>query len=112
MSVASSMKSVLCHQFPAIDIAQYSSVIQTRLTDTIFTRKGIALCSRKFFIYVPRCGCDSNHSYNLLELRKYSAAASRRNGVVGNIGRNIPMIPSAKAILPRIAYINFIYIVI
>lgn len=66
--MAMAMNMTRIHHASATNTVQYISVIHTRLTETIFTRKGIALFSRKFFIYGPRCLCDINHSYSLLEL--------------------------------------------
>lgn len=53
-AVAMEMKTTRIHHVSAMAVAQYSSVPHTRLTDTIFTRKGIALFSRKLRIYVPK----------------------------------------------------------
>ena len=82
-------------------MVQYVNVPQTRAVDVILTRIGIALFSLKLRMYVPKWGCDSNFSYKRGELRKYSAAASNRNGVVGSKGRNIPITPSDRDIVPN-----------
>ena len=49
-----------------------------------------------------------SHSYNLCELRIYKAAESRRNGVVGRTGREMPIMPNASETLPRIANRNLL----
>ena len=90
-------------------MAQYINVVQTRVTDVILTRNGIALFSLKLRMYVPKRGCDNNLSYKRGELRKYSAAANSRKGVVGSSGRNIPMIPNESDIVPNIVRSVFIY---
>lgn len=90
-------------------MVQYVNVAHTRLTDVILTRNGIALFSLKLRMYVPSRGCDNKCSYKRGELRKYNAAASNRNGVVGSSGRNIPMIPNESDIVPNIVRSVFIY---
>lgn len=90
-------------------MVQYVNVAHTRLTDVILTRNGIALFSLKLRMYVPSRGCDNKRSYKRGELRKYSAAASNRNGVVGSSGRKIPMIPNESDIVPNIVRSVFIY---
>ena len=105
-------KTTLIHHCLAIKTAQYNKVIQTRLTETILTRNGIALYSLKLRIYSPRYGCASNQSYNFLELRKKSVAESRRNGVVGSTGRNIPTTPKTSDNIPNKSSMYFIYLLI
>ena len=89
-------------------MVQYVNVAHTRLTDVILTRNGIALFSLKLRMYVPSRGCDNKRSYKCGELRKYSAAASNRNGVVGSSGRKIPITPSESDNVPNIVSIVFI----
>ena len=50
-------------------------------------------------------------SYNDLELLKKQAAASSKNGVVGNNGTKIPMIPNVNDNKPNIVNIVFIFLV-
>ena len=42
-----------------------------------------------------------SHSYNLGEVRKNIAADKSRNGVVGNNGTTIPIIPNVSDIIPK-----------
>ena len=62
--------------------------------ETILARKGIIRSSRKLRIYGPRYLCVSSQSYARGELRKNKAADNNKNGVVGNMGRKIPITPN------------------
>ena len=110
MPVASNRKSMRNHHSWAMPKVQYSRVPHTSVTDITFTRSGIALFSLKLRIYVPSLGWFMSHSYSRGELRKYNAAESNRNGVVGSMGTKIPMMPSASDRLPKNAKIYFINI--
>ena len=99
--MAIAINSTRIHHTHATNTAQYRRVSHTILTDTILTLRGIALCSLKFFIYGPRCLCDNSQLYSLAELRMYRAADSKRNGVVGSTGRNIPDTPNTNDRLPN-----------
>ena len=46
--------------------------------------------------------------YSFSELRTYNVADSRRNGVVGSKGRNIPITPKANEMLPKMMSMYFI----
>ena len=47
MAVARISRRILNHRFLLMPMAQYNKVAQTIVTDMIFARKGMALCSRK-----------------------------------------------------------------
>ena len=98
-------KNALRAQCSATKIAQFRSVSHIRLIETTFTLRGIALCTRKFFIYGPSFGCSISHVYNLRLLRRNNADANSRKGVVGRTGRNIPNMPIPKASSPKIVRI-------
>ena len=76
----------------------------------ILARRGMARCSLKLRMYVPRYFWLINHSYNWLELRKKRAAESNRNGVVGRIGKNIPIIPNTNDKQPNMISNTFIIV--
>lgn len=103
MAVASRMKNILSARMSVTNMAQYSRVIHTMLTEMIFTLNGIALFTMKLVIYGPSLGWFISQSYSLFELRRKRAAASRSRGVVGRIGRNMPKIPSPNEISPSMA---------
>ena len=75
--------------------------------EMILARRGIIRSSRKLRIYGPRYLCVSSQSYARGELRKNRAADNSRNGVVGNMGRKIPITPSIKDKEPMNKYIYF-----
>ena len=56
MAVASRMKKSLKAQCSATNMAQFISVIHTRLTEMTLTLNGMALCSMKLRIYGPNSG--------------------------------------------------------
>ena len=99
--IAMAMKRALKAQCDATKIAQYNNVIHRVRMDTILTRRGMDLCTTKFDIYTPIRGWFISQSYNLRLPRRKSAAASRRNGVVGSTGTNAPMIPNVSDMMPR-----------
>lgn len=76
------------------------AVIQSNETEIIFARSGMALSSRKLRIYGPKYLCSSSQVYKRGEPLKNNAAESSRKGVVGSIGRNIPITPSTKDMKP------------
>ena len=51
-------------------------------------------------------------SYKLLELLKKQAADNNKNGVVGNKGTKIPIIPNVNDNKPNIVNIIFIFLVV
>ena len=53
-------------------------------------------------MYGPICFWLSSQLYNLGELRKYRVADNNKKGVVGRIGKKIPIIPKANDRLPNI----------
>lgn len=89
-------------------IIQKRAVIHIRLTDTTLACKGIDFSSRKQRIYGPRYLCVISQWYALGELRTYRAADNNKKGVVGRIGRNIPITPNTKDKLPIINKTYFI----
>lgn len=50
-----------------------------------------------------------SQKYNLSDDFTHKKAVSNRNGVVGNNGRNIPMIPNIKVIPPNIFITKFMH---
>lgn len=66
----------------------------------IFTLSGIDLWSLKFLMYGPKVRWFNKRRYNFGELRKYSAADKSRNGVVGNTGTKIPIMPKTQDSVP------------
>lgn len=59
------------------------------------------LFSLKFFIYEPKCLLLMSLSYNFSELLKKHQAARSSRGVVGKIGRKIPMTPNDNDMIPN-----------
>ena len=51
-------------------------------------------------MYSPKSLWLSNHAYSDGEAFNHAAAESSRNGVVGSIGRNMPIIPKASEMQP------------
>ncbi len=99
--MARRIKRIFNHHCDTTSRLQYNKVAHTNDTETTFARKGIALCSRKFRIYGPKYLWDSNQSYKCEELRKYNAADNSKKGVVGNKGRNMPIMPNTNVIVPK-----------
>ena len=54
------------------------------------------MCAPKYLWFI-------NHLYSLGEALQYSAAVSKRNGVVGNSGKNMPNTPNISVIVPKMA---------
>ena len=73
-----------------------SSVIQSVETDIILIRSGSAFSSWKERMYVPSVGWLSNQWCSLGELWAKSHAERSRNGVVGSMGKNMPISPSVR----------------
>ena len=108
IAAASNRRRILSHVGSPIPKAQYNKVIHTSDTETTLVCRGIALCSRKLRMYSPKTLCVMSHSYSEGEAFNHAAADKSRNGVVGNIGRNIPVTPSANEIEPTIIKNTFI----
>jgi hypothetical protein len=68
----------------------------------IFARKGIALCSLKLRIYVPKYLWLISQLYKRSEPLKYAAAERSKNGVVGSNGTKIPIMPKTRHTVPLI----------
>ena len=60
-------------------------------------------------MYRPICLLLMSFSYKLLELLKKQAADNNKNGVVGNKGTKIPIIPNVNDNKPNIVNIIFIF---
>ena len=63
-------------------------------------------------MYCPKCLLLMSFSYKLLELLKKQAADNNKNGVVGNKGTKIPIIPNVNDNKPNIVNIIFIFLVV
>ena len=99
-TASSAISSCAHHHLSTTQSMQYPIVSHTNDTDTILARNGMARCSRKLRIYSPKILWLSNHSYRLGEALTQTAAERSRNGVVGSIGRNIPITPNASEMQP------------
>lgn len=53
-------------------------------------------------MYGPMCLCPKSHAWRCGDPFEYMAAASSNRGVVGSSGTNMPIMPSANAMLPNI----------
>lgn len=73
-----------------------SSVIQSVEMDMILMRSGSAFSSWKLRMYDPSVGWLSNQWCSLGELCAKSQAESSKKGVVGSMGRNMPISPSVR----------------
>ena len=107
MPIAKTIKRVANHIFPAMKNEQYSKVSQTNETEITFTRRGIALFSMKFRMYGPNRLWFNSHLYSRGEPRNHKILDNKRNGVVGNKGRKIPITPKHREILPKTIYMTF-----
>ena len=54
------------------------------------------MCAPKYLWFI-------SHLYSFGEALQYSAAVSKRNGVVGNSGKNMPNTPNISVIVPNMA---------
>ena len=64
-------------------------------------RSGIERFSLNLRMYVPIYLWFSNHRCKRVDPFEYKKAARSRNGVVGNRGTKMPVIPNTRARLPR-----------
>lgn len=73
-----------------------SSVIQSVVVDMIFIFSGSAFSSWNVRMYGPSVGWLSSQLCSFGELCAKSHAESSRNGVVGSMGKNMPISPSVR----------------
>ena len=67
-----------------------------------FARRGTAWLRSQFCTIGPKRGCRCSQRWKRGEAFAQQAAASNTNGVVGNIGRKMPIMPNASESAPQV----------